>query len=77
MTPVTAPTIAKLRNRPRQWAFRRMRAGTYGPIVLRRGRWCYVDLAAVEAVEGIKFPPERLAAAGIHIPQPAEARDGR
>ena len=64
MTPVTAPTIAKLRNRPRQWAFRRMRAGTYGPIVLRRGRWCYVDLAAVEAVEGIKFP--RTAGCGRH-----------
>ena len=76
MTPVTAPTIARLRNRPRQWAFRRMRAGTYGPIIYRRGRWCYVDLAAVEAVEGIKFPPERLAAACIHTPS-TEAEHGR
>jgi hypothetical protein len=54
-----------------------MRAGTYGPIVYRRGRWCYVDLAAVEAVEGIAFTAARLAAAGIHITQQAEATDGR
>jgi len=53
-----------------------MRAGTYGPIIYRRGRWCYVDLAAVEAVEGIKFPPERLAAACIHTPS-TEAEHGR
>jgi hypothetical protein len=76
MVPVTAPTIAKLRNRPRQWAFRRMKAGTYGPIIYRRGRWCYVDLGVVELVEGLRFTAERLAAAGVHIPS-TEARNGR
>jgi hypothetical protein len=77
MMPVTAPTIGRLRNRPRQWAFRRIKAGIYGPVIVLRGRVPYVDLAAVELVEGIKFPPERLAAAGIHIPSTTEARDGR
>jgi hypothetical protein len=54
-----------------------MKAGIYGAVIHRRGRWCYVDLGVVELVEGITFSVERLAAAGIHIPQQAEARDGR
>jgi len=74
MTPVTAPTIARLKGRPRMWAYRRLVAGKYGPVIRRRGRWQYVDLAAVEQAEGMTFPADRLVEAGVHI---REAEHGR
>ena len=74
MTPITAPTIARLKGRPRKWAYRRMKAGRYGPVIHRRGRWQYVALEAVEAAEGMTFPADRLRAVGIYI---QEAEHGR
>jgi len=74
MTPITAPAIARLKGRPRKWAYRRMKAGRYGPIIHRRGRWQYVALEAVEQVEGAPFPADRLRAVGIHIREAVDAR---
>jgi hypothetical protein len=67
---VTPPTIGKLLQRPRRWAQRRVVAGAFGPIMRRRGRTYYVDLAGVEAFAARHFTKEQLAAAaGVKQPQ--------
>jgi hypothetical protein len=73
---VTAPTVSKLLGRPRLWGHRQIKAGRYGPIAYRRGRWPYVHLEQVEVVEGRTFTPEQLRAAGIAI-KPGEGANGR
>lgn len=70
---VTPPTIGKLLQRPRRWAHRRVVAGAFGPIVMRRGRTLLVDLSAVEARTGQTFTPAQLAAAGIKQPYQEQA----
>jgi hypothetical protein len=65
---ITGPTIARLVQRPRRWAYRRVTDGSFGPIIARRGRALLVDLAAVEARVGINFSPSQLAAVGLRIP---------
>ncbi len=60
---ITPPTIGRLLRRPRRWAQRRVVAGAFGPVLKRRGRTYYVDLAAVEAFAGQNFTPAQLAAA--------------
>jgi hypothetical protein len=62
---VTAPTIAKLLGRPRKWGYRQVKADRYGPVAYQRGRWPYVHLERVEAVEGRRFTSEQLRAAGV------------
>jgi hypothetical protein len=63
---VNAPLIAKLFARPRLWANRRIASGRYGSISRHAGS-DWVKLDDVEAAEGTKFTPERLAAAGLHL----------
>jgi hypothetical protein len=65
---ITTPAIARLFLRPRLWAFEHLQAGDFGPVICRRGRAYYVDLAAVEAFAGRSFTPVQLAAAGITQP---------
>jgi hypothetical protein len=69
---VNAPLVAKLFDRNRRWASRRVRAGRYGPIAHRGGKSHWVLLENVEEAEGIRFPPERLSAIGLHH-EPNEA----
>ena len=63
---VNAPLIAKLFARPRLWANRRIASGRYGPTSRHAGS-DWVKLDDVEAAEGTKITPERLAAAGLHF----------
>src|SRR5262245_1135861 len=49
MIAVAAPAVAKLLDRPRRWAGRRVASGAWGPIIGRRGKAKLVDLRAVEA----------------------------
>lgn len=62
---VTGPTIARLLFRPRLWAYRRMRAGRYGPIVRQNAHHGHVDLRAVEIAERVAFTADDLSRAGI------------
>ena len=70
---VTAPTIARLLFRPRLWAYRRMRAGRYGPIFRQNGHHGLVALAAVEAAEYVTFTPDDLLRVGMIRPEEREA----
>jgi hypothetical protein len=65
---VTAPIIARLAARPRFWATRQIKAGEFGPIHQAPGRALRVELSYVEAALG-PFPPDRLHAAGLHVPR--------
>jgi hypothetical protein len=69
---VTAPPIARLLLRGRVWAWRRLKAGDFGPIVRRQGRAFCVTLAGVEAYVGRPFSPDQLAAAGLRCPKQEE-----
>jgi hypothetical protein len=51
---ISGPTIANLTLKPRMTVNDHMRAGRYGRLH-HIGRIVYVDLAAVERVEGRKF----------------------
>jgi hypothetical protein len=62
---VTTPIVAKLFCRPRLWAYRRAKAGRFGPIVRRRGRALYLPLSGVERSIGRRFSHEQLAAVGL------------
>jgi hypothetical protein len=80
---VTPPTIGKLLQRPRRWAHRRVIAGAFGPIVMRRGRTLLVHLAAVEKAIGIHFTDaqielaaERQAGRLLRIREQQEAAHG-
>jgi hypothetical protein len=63
---VTAPVIARLAARPRFWATRQIKAGEFGPVHYY-GRAQKVELSYVEEELGIRFPPERLRAAGLRV----------
>jgi hypothetical protein len=73
---VTGSTIAKLLQRPRMWAFRRIAAGDFGP-VYQRGPAYQVELGRVEAATGMQFTPSQLAAAGITPTKNMETPDGQ
>jgi hypothetical protein len=64
---VTSPVIARLLGRSRIHTWRQVAAGHYGPIRHRRGRWAYVELARVEAVEHLTFTQDQLRAAGLNL----------
>jgi hypothetical protein len=72
---VSAPMIARLLCRPWLWAYRRMTAGMFGPIVHQQGRWPYVSLHAVERVTSRRFDRDQLVRAGVPILQ-HEVTDG-
>jgi hypothetical protein len=57
------------------WAFRQIKAGTFGPTVERRGRAMLVELSEVEAFAGQHFTPAQLAAAGIKQPDMMETTE--
>jgi hypothetical protein len=61
--------IGRLMLRPVMWAWRRIAAGCYGPPIRRGGKALWVPVAAVEAVEGVRFSAAALVAAGAHIPE--------
>jgi hypothetical protein len=64
---IAGPTIARLVQRPRRWAHRRVTKGSFGPIIARRGKALLVSLERVEAHVGLTFSPAQLAAAGAHL----------
>jgi len=67
---VTAPVVARLALRPRLWANRAIRRGEFGPVHRNYGRALKVELSYVEQALG-PFPPERLRAAGLRMPERA------
>ncbi len=60
---VTGPIIGKLLARPRLWAYRRMKAGDFGPPIKGRGRALCVHLEKVQEKTGQRFSQEQLAVA--------------
>lgn len=65
----SGPLIARLRVVHRMRVNQAMRAGRYGPTILR-GRLRYADLAAVEAYHGLQFTDAQIECA-------AEGKPGR
>jgi hypothetical protein len=68
---LTAPIIGKLFMRSRVWAWSEIKAGKFGPALVRDGT-LLVSLDAVERRIGHRFSPEQLRAAGIRVPEEEE-----
>ena len=62
---IGATHIGRLLSRPRLWAIRAIRRGRFGTPVVACDGARRVPLETVEAVEGVRFMPVQLAAAGI------------
>jgi len=62
---IGATHIGRLLLRPRLWGIRAIQRGKFGPPVVARDGARRVPLETVEAVEGARFTPVQLAAAGI------------
>ena len=63
---VTAPVVARLTGRSRMTAHREVKSGVFG-VPVKRGRADLVDLREVENFIGIRFSPQQLQAAGVHL----------
>jgi len=61
---ISVPAIGALHGRDRKWAWRRARAGSFGPLVTIGGDH-FAPLAGVEAYAGRPFTAAQLIAAGI------------
>jgi hypothetical protein len=72
---VAGPEIASLLLRSLRWAHRAVHRGEFGPIIGRRGKADLVALDAVERRFGLRFAPDQLAAAGVHLPDPEPSEE--
>lgn len=61
---ISVPAIGALHGRDGKWAWRRAKAGSFGPITVIAGDG-YAMLSQVEAYHGGPFTAVQLAAAGI------------
>jgi hypothetical protein len=61
---IPVPAIGILHGRDRKWAWRRARAGSFGPLVTISGDY-FATLAGAERYAGRPFTVVQLAAAGI------------
>jgi len=62
---IGATHLGRLLLRPRLWGIRAIRRGRFGTSVTAPDGARRVPLETVEAVEGVRFAPVQLAAAGI------------
>jgi ribulose-5-phosphate 4-epimerase/fuculose-1-phosphate aldolase len=62
---IGATTLGRF-QRPRLWAFRKIKAGRFGPVVRHHGALC-VEIAHVETAMGVAFTAEQIAAAVVLV----------